>query len=219
MKKTKHKNNRKINRNRLFYFSVLVIAVIIIVITSVKIGMDFFSKDDREIQTRTELDNLELYGYTLDDLDTSLYKTYFDELKDVLSEEEVDFEKYASSLTKLFITDFYTLSNKITSSDIGGVEFLYPDMIDNFVMHAGDTMYNHVKNNVYGDRVQDLPTVSAVNILEVVSESYNYNGTNYEGYKVSVTWEYVNDLGYDNNGVFYLIKNNNKLNVVQKKEE
>lgn len=208
--------NKKINKNRLFYFAVIVIAVIIVVVTSVKVVFDFFVSDDREIQSKKELDNLELYGYTLDDADTPLYKTYFDELKDILEMEELDYEKYANSLTKIFIVDFYTLNNKITSSDIGGVEFIHKDMVDNFVMHAGDTMYNHVKNNVYGDRVQELPVVSNVTIGEVVSEEYTYNGNKYDAYKVSASWEYVKDLGYDKSGTFYLIKDNNKLNIVQK---
>lgn len=215
-KKNKKVNNRKINKNRLFYFAVIVIAAIIVIVTSVKVVFDFFVSDDREIQTKKELDNLELYGYTLDDLDTPLYKIYFEELKDVLNKEDLDWEKYADSLTKIFVADFYTLSNKITSSDIGGVEFIHKDMVDNFVMHAGDTMYNHVKNNVYGDRSQELPTVSNVTIGEIVSEEYTYNGNNYEAYKVSTTWEYEKDLGYDKTGTFYLIKDNNKLNIVQK---
>ncbi len=217
MKKTNKKAvNKKINKNRVFYFAVIVIAVIIVAVTSVKVVFDFFVGDSREIQSKKELDNLELYGYTLDDLDTPLYKTYFDELKDILNKDELDWEQYATGLTKIFVADFYTLSNKITSSDIGGVEFIHIDMVDNFIMHAGDTMYNHVKNNVYGDRVQELPTVSDVTIGEIISENYTYNDNSYEAYKVSVTWEYEKDLGYDKTGTFYLIKDNNKLNVVQK---
>ena len=210
------KKQKKINRNRLFYFSVIVITVIIVAVTSVKVVFDFFITDDKEIKSKKELDNLEIYGYTLDDLDTSLYKTYFDELKEILSKEELNWEEYAGGLTKLFVTDFYTLNNKITSSDIGGTEFIHHDMLDNFIMHSGDTMYGHIKNNVYGDRVQELPIVSSVTINEIVSESYNYNDNSYEAYKVSAQWEYEKDLGYDKTGVFYLIKDNNKLNVVQK---
>jgi len=213
---SKNNINRRINKNRLFYFAVIVLAVIILVVTSVKVVFDFFISDNREIQSKKELDSLELYGYTLDDLDTPLYKTYFDELKDILSEEELNWEGYAETLTKIFVVDFYTLNNKITSSDIGGIEFIHKDMVDNFIMHAGDTMYNHIKNNVYGDRIQELPVVSNVTVGEILSESYTYNDNVYEAYKVSVTWEYEKDLGYDNTGTFYLIKDNNKLNVVQK---
>ena len=208
--------NKKINKNRLFYFAVIVIAVIIITVISVKVVFDFFVSDDRTIQSKKELENLELYGYTLDDLDTPLYKTYFDELKDILSKEDLNWEEYAKSLTKIFVADFYTLNNKITSSDIGGVEFIHIDMKDNFVMHSGDTMYNHVKNNVYGDRNQELPVVSSVTIGECLSESYSYKENSYEAYKVTASWEYEKDLGYDKSGTFYLIKDNNKLNVVQK---
>lgn len=208
-----------INKSKLFYFIMGILAILIILVTGVKAFFEFYVKDEKPVVTKKELDNLELYGYTLDDHDTNLYKTYFDELKDILKEEEVDMVSYASSLTKLFVVDFYTLSNKITSSDIGGVEFVHPDMLENFKIHAGDTIYNHIKNNIYGDRKQELAVVSNVVINNIVEDKYTYNGNIYDAYKVSASWEYEKDFGYENSGVFYLIKDNNKLNVVEKTGE
>lgn len=207
---------RVINKNKLFYFIVAGLAIIIILITGVKAFFEFFVNDEKPVVSKKELDNLEMYGYTLDDLDTELYKTYFEELKGILNEDEVNQEDYAGALVKLFVTDFYNLDNKITSSDIGGVEFIHVNMIDNFKLHAGDTMYNHIKNNVYGDRVQDLPRVKSVTINSVEATKYTYNNEEYDAYKVDSSWDYENDLGYENNGVFYLIKDNNKLNIVEK---
>jgi len=43
-----------------------------------------------------------------------------------------------------------------------------------------------------------------------------YNGTTYEAFKITATWEYETDLGYDKSGTFYLIKDNDKLNIVEK---
>ena len=146
-------------------------------------------------------------------------KENFKELKDILANDNINYEDYAKELVMLYVVDFYTLSNKITSSDIGGVEFIPTDMVDNFKMHAGDTMYNHVENNIYGDRKQELPTVKSVNISEVVETSYTYKDKEYDAYKVSATWEYVSDMGYDKEGIFYLIKDNNKLYIVKKTGE
>lgn len=207
---------RVINKNKLFYFIVAGLAIIIILITGVKAFFEFFVNDEKPVVSKKELDNLEMYGYTLDDLDTELYKTYFEELKGILNEDEVNQEDYAGALVKLFVTDFYTLDNKITSSDIGGVEFVHVNMVDNFKLNAGDTMYNHIKNNVYGDRVQDLPRVKSVTINSVEATKYTYNNEEYDAYKVDSSWDYESDLGYENSGVFYLIKDNNKLNIVEK---
>ena len=214
--KNKMEKKRKVNKNRTFYFLVSFIAIVVIVVTGVKVVFDFFISDDRPVLSKTTLENLDAYGYTLDDLDTDLYKTYFNELKDVLNGDEIDYSNYAVSLTKLFITDFYTLSNKVTSSDIGGIEFIHSSMVENFKMNAGDTMYKHVKNNVYGDRTQELPKVSNVTIDSVSEEEYSYDGNSYGAYKVVASWEYEVDLGYDSNGTFYLIKDNNKLELVEK---
>lgn len=213
------KSKKVMNKNRVFYIVVSVLTILIVIGTGVKVVFDFFIKDDREVVSKTTLDNLDSYGYTLDDLDTELYKTYFNELKDVLNKDEVDYDTYAEILTKLFVTDFYTLNNKVTSSDIGGVEFVHKDILDNFKMNAGDTMYNHVKNNVYGDRVQELPIVKNVTIDSVTEEKYTYNKTEYDSYKVDASWEYEKDLGYDSKGTFYLIRDNDKLNIVEKTGE
>lgn len=208
-----------INKNRIFYSIMVLIMLAIIIVTGVKAVFEFVIKDDKDPVSKVKLDSIELYGYTLDDLDSPLYKTYFEELKSVLNEEEVNMESYANGIVKLFVTDFYTLSTKVTSSDIGGVEFVSPEIVDNFKMNAGDTMYNHVKNNVYGDRVQDLPTVKKVTVNSTEELKYTYNEKEYDGYKIEASWEYEVDLGYESKGVFYLIKDNNKISLVEKTGE
>lgn len=208
-----------LNKNRLFYFIMISLIVIILLIIGVKFLCDFVLDDDKEVIVKNKLDTLDIYGYTLDDLDSELYKKYFNELKDILNEEKINEEEYAKSIVKLFITDFYTLDTKISSTDIGGVEFIPSDMIDNFKMHAGDTMYNHVLTNTYGDRQQDLPKVSEVSIDYLVKENYTYKNKKYDAYVINASWIYEEDLGYDSKGVFYLININNKMDIVEKRGE
>ena len=193
---------------------MISLILVVIIIIGVKFTLEFLVKDDKNVVTKKELDSLELYGYTLDDYDSDLYKEYFNDLKGTLNSKEVNYEDYAKEIVKLFVSDFYTLDNKLTSSDIGGVEFIPSDMVENFKMHAGDTMYNHVKTNIYGDRVQKLPIVKSVEVTNIENITYTYKDKEYSAYKVSARWEYQEDLGYKNNEIFTLIKDNNKLYIV-----
>ena len=203
-----------LNKNKLFYFVMISLILVVIIVIGVKFTLEFLVKDDKNVVTKKELDSLELYGYTLDDYDSALYKEYFNDLKSTLNNKEVNYEDYAKEIVKLFVSDFYTLDNKLTSSDIGGVEFIPSDMVENFKMHAGDTMYNHVKTNIYGDRVQKLPIVKSVEVTNIENITYTYKDKEYSAYKVSARWEYQEDLGYKNNEIFTLIKDNNKLYIV-----
>ena len=203
-----------LNKNKLFYFVMISLILVVIIIIGLKFTFEFLVKDDKNVVTKKELDSLELYGYTLDDYDSDLYKEYFNDLKNTLNSKEVNYEDYAKEIVKLFVSDFYTLDNKLTSSDIGGVEFIPSDMVENFKMHAGDTMYNHVKTNIYGDRVQKLPIVKSVEVTNIENITYTYKDKEYSAYKVSARWECQEDLGYKNNEIFTLIKDNNKLYIV-----
>ncbi len=203
-----------LNKNKLFYFVMISLILVVIIVIGVKFTLEFLVKDEKNVVTKKELDSLELYGYTLDDYDSDLYKEYFNDLKSTLNSKEVNYEDYAKEIVKLFVSDFYTLDNKLTSSDIGGVEFIPSDMVENFKMHAGDTMYNHVKTNIYGDRVQELPIVKSVEVTNIENITYTYKDKEYSAYKVSARWEYQEDLGYKNNEIFTLIKDNNKLYIV-----
>ena len=205
---------RVLNKNRLFYFISIILVVIVLLIIGIKFVKDFIIKDNKDIITKNNLDTLELYGYTLDDMDSKLYKEYFNELKSVLNSDVINYEEYAKDIVKLFVTDFYTLDTKLTSSDIGGIEFIPSDMVDNFKMTAGDTMYTHVKTNIYGDREQDLPIVKNVSIDSVSEINYTYKEKEYSAYKVKASWEYEKDMGYDKEGEYVLIKDNNKLYIV-----
>lgn len=210
---------RKINKNRVFYFVITLLLIVCILITGIKAYNEFFKSSEVEYKEPKKLDSIELYGYSLDENDTELYKTYFNELKDVLNEEDVSYEEYASSVVKLFITDLYTLDNKVSSSDIGGLEFIYPEFLDNFKMNVGDTMYNHVKNNIDGERNQELPIVSNVIVSSVTPIKYTYNLDEYDAYRIVVSWEYEKDLGYENKGEVTLLKQDSKLYIVEKTGE
>lgn len=208
---------KKLNKKRVFNFVVILIALCLFVITAVKVLGDLNLGDNKVV--KKELDIIKPYGYKLDDRDTSTYKKYFKELKEVLSQEKVDEEKYARLLTKLFITDFYTLDNKLTSTDIGGLEFIHKDQVENFILNAEETMYKTVESDLYNERKQSLPEVKSVKIDNIEKTTYTYNNKEYEAYKVAASWTYKEDMGYERDGTFIIMKDNGKLNVVEKVSE
>lgn len=143
-----------------------------------------------------QIDSIEFYGYTLSENDTALYKDNFKELTTILNEKPVDFKKYASSISKLFIIDLYTLSNKLGSTDIGGLQFIHKDLKDNFKENLGSTLYKHIENNLDGNRTQELPTVKEVDVEDVFETKYTYNKEEYDAYIVTLKWTYEKDMGY-----------------------
>ena len=161
------------------------------------------------------VDSIEKYGYNLDDRDSALMKSKYEELKKVLNSDEIDYEEYAKILAELFIIDLFTLNNKINKYDVGSAEYVYPDSIENFKLNVEDTIYKHMENNSDGKRKQDLPEVSGLNITAINTGEFLIDDENYDSFIVELNWDYVKDLGYDDNATITLIILDNKLYVVE----
>lgn len=208
--------NKRLNKKRVFYTIVIFILLVLFGITAYKVAGDM--SNNKPKQVKQEMDEIKPYGYKLDDRDTTIYKKTFKELKKTLKENEINEEKYAELLTKLFVIDFYTLDNKLASTDIGGLEFVHKKQVKNIQLKAQETMYKHVESDLYGERNQELLVVKTIKLEKIEKTTYKYKNNDYEGYKINLSWTYKKDLGYDKNGTFIVIKDNDKLNVVEKTE-
>lgn len=154
--------------------------------------------------------------YTLYDNKSDLYKDYFAELKEALTKDKVDDLEYAKVVAKLFVTDFYSLEDKKTNTDVGGLDFIHPDMKENFILKATDTMYKYVESNVYGDRKQELPKVTKVEIKNAEAKPLTYDKyTDGLGYVVTVTITYAKDLGFPKEVTLSIIHQEKKLYIVE----
>lgn len=156
------------------------------------------------------------FNYTLYDNKSNLYKEYFQELKEELTKDIVNEDEYAKILAKLFITDFYSLEDKRTSTDIGGLDFIYEEMKENFILKAQDTIYKNVKSNVYGDRKQSLPKVKAVEITSATKKNVSIgNAQDPLGYIVVAKVTYEKDLSYPKEITLTLVHKDKKLYIVE----
>ncbi len=193
----------------------IVIGVLIFGFLGYKIKTDFKTEKKEEVVKEKTLRNLELYGYTLSENDTELYKSVFKDLEAALNEEPINYQDYAKLASELFIIDVYTLNNKISSTDIGGNEFLHKDLKSNFNENMGLSLYRNIQSNIDGKREQQLPEVSKIEATDVTEGKYNYDGVDYDAYTVTLNWEYVVDMGYQNSMKVTLIKENDLLYVVK----
>ena len=199
----------------------MIILIIVIVVTLAIAGIILYkyeSSKEKPIETPgvKVTSNIDKYGYTLTDNDTDYYKELFDKLKVALEADPIDEELYASLISQLFVTDFYNLSNKLSSSDVGGLEFVLESYRDNFALKAKDTFYKSLKTNLYGDRDQALPTITKVSVDSIITTSYKYDDiTDNKAFSVKCTVEYQEDLGYPTTIKLVLVHNNEKIEIAK----
>ena len=202
---------RKRYKIGLIVISVLLVGVIGIGV--LKVFMPSEEENRGEPNVSSVISNINDYGYTLDDRDTDYMKEVFGELENVLNQGEVDYQEYARLLAQLFVIDFYTLDNKINKYDVGGLEYILSSSIETFRQKAVDTIYRDIVDNTYRDRIQDLPEITNVEIVNVKDTTFTLNEEEVEAIKVTMRYEYRKDLGYDTEGTIYFVRNGQKLEV------
>ena len=114
----------------------------------------------------------------------------------------------------LFRSDLYTIDNKVSKYDIGGLDYLYPSARDSFRAKVLDTLYKTVEDNSYGSRKQDLPVVKSVEVSDFKETTYEIQKESFLAYQVLLDFTYEKDLGYDNKGSVLLIQKDNKFYVI-----
>ena len=195
---------------------IIIIIIVIILLLCALIAFKLFNKDDKK--PINVIDDVKNYNYVLEDRDTQLFKDTFKELKDILNADDIDYEKYAQTLSKLYIIDLYTMDNKISKYDVGSSEFIYPDYLDKFKLKATETMYKTIENNVNGKRKQDLPEVTSVEITSTEESTFKIGEEEYSSYVIDLKWNYKKDLGYDDTARITSIKSDNYIYIVEHNE-
>ena len=148
--------------------------------------------------------------YILYKRDSSLYKENFEKLRTILETSPVDNKEYAEIIVKLFVIDFYTLDNKDENTDIGGLQYVHSNLKDNLVLNASSTMYKYIKTT------KELPKVKSITSVDTRETTYKINDKDYSAYAITINWEYDKDLGYEKQGTFIVVNDNENLSIVEK---
>lgn len=216
----KRKKIKKSNNNK----KILICFIIVILIVGVYFGYTKFLKKDKTVTAPKVVDEIKSFNYVVNEKDTKLFKSVFSDLKKVLSEKEVDNKKYAETIAKLFVIDFFNLENKSSKNDIGGVQFVYSSYQTDFVDYARDGIYKQVNNSIDSKSKQVLPSVTSVNVVSSdeidptsIFESYKSQENN-KGYEVVVEWNYKNGEGFQNKATLTIVSDGEKLSVAKMEE-
>ena len=197
---------------------LLVLILLIFVAAGIALFMKLNPKEVKVDEVKI-LNTIEKYNYNLKDNKPKRYETLFRELEDILTAKEVDEEEYVNKISEMFIYDFYSLEDKSAKTDVGGIEFVHPNALTNFLVNAEDTYYKYLESNIYGDRVQKLPVVDEMTINATEKTKFIYNNTEYDAYKVNISWTYTSEefSSYQNDAALYFIKEDIKLHLVELK--
>ena len=195
---------------------ILIVCSVLLLYFIGGIVYNFWLKD--LIKTNKEEIGITIKGfdYILYDKDIDIYKDEFNILKTNLESEEIDYLKYAYSISKLFLIDLYSLDSKINKYDVGGIEFVYPSAKDNYRLNVENTLNKYIKDNSDGKREQELPQVKSVNVLSDEMIEFTINEKKYDAYKIKASIEYVKDLEYDKEAELIIIKEDKYLYIVEK---
>lgn len=188
---------------------LLIMLIVIVLIGLYAVYTLFFNKDKGNLKEEQTIK----YGYKLYDRDSEYYKDIFNDLKTTLDSEEVNYEDYAKYITELFVIDFYSLNNKTSKNDVGGLQYIEPTFQENIKLNATNTIYKYINVN---DK-KELPEVTSVELIKIEESTYKIDNVSYDSYTVELNWEYKEDLDYEDNGIFNVIKDENKLYIVEKK--
>lgn len=206
---------KKLKKKTKVFLGIVLIALIAVLVYL--LYMNFFTK--KEVKEIKVIGSIDDYGYTLKDNKNQTYRDMFDDLKKVLKGNDIEYDQYAKQITKMFVYDFYSLDDKIAKNDIGGVDFIHPDALSNFLVNAEDTYYKYVESNIYGNRNQSLPIVdeSSIELGEVENTEFAIGDTNVDdAYKIDAKWTYSNGFSdYQTSGTAILVKVDKKLYIVE----
>lgn len=196
--------------------TVLILALFVILIFCIK---DIISSIKSSIATEVKiLDSIEQYGYKLDENDSPYFEELFKELKEQLEKDSIDNEEVSKLISKLFITDFYSLKYALNKNDVGGIQFVYTEYQDSFIKKAKETIYATVENNIYGKRNQNLPVVTKVEIEDINPTKFETDEETFDiAYEIDLKISYEKDLEYPTNARLIIVEKEKKLQIVEMK--
>ena len=215
---SKNKKEKKVNKKKRRLLALIFVIMVAAVL--VAFALNIGKKDSGSVKNKKVVDEIKKFSYTVSETDTKLFKEKFKELKEELSKKEIDNKKYAELISELFVIDFYTLDNKVTKNDVGGVQFVFDSYKADFVDYARDGIYKQVISNIDNDRSVKLPEVSKVTVdsIEEIDASTVFDNVKLDSndaYEIKINWEYKNNDDFQTEATVVVVNDGKKLSVAK----
>lgn len=101
-----------------------------------------------------------------------------------------DAQQEATEVARSFAFDFFTLANKKSSEDVGGLQFIPSVNIRQYQEYAESYYYANYGVIVNEYSKKDLPKVIDVEVIHVEPASYTYHNSLCDGYDVTLKLTY-----------------------------
>lgn len=196
-------------------YKIPIIIIFLLLIVVGGVGILYLT---RKPEKRAIIENkavIAKYNYSLKENDSSVKEEKFNELKKILESDEIDNNLYAQTLAEIFVIDVYDLNSKLSKYDVGGLEYIYENEKNKFKSIMQDTLYNSVEDNTLNKRDQELPKVIGVTTEDIIKSEYEIDDTLFPSWNIKIKIDYKKDLGYDNYVLVTVIKDSEKLYVVE----
>ena len=217
------KKDRKV-KIRPITLILLCLVLVLVLVGGFFVYNKFIKPRNNQVKVVDSISNEDV-DYVVSENDTKLFKDNFNELKKVLNAKEVDNKEYAKTIAKLFVIDFFTLNNKTSKNDVGGVQFVFESYKKDFIDSARESIYRQVKSTVSDDKANtSLPTVSSIKIdnIDTISPASMFETGGFTedqvGYIINISWNYKNDDDFQNNATIIVVPDGTKLSIAKMQE-
>lgn len=140
---------------------------------------------------------------------TGYQRSVYTELNDVLANNKDDEKQVAELITKNFVADFYTWTNKFHFNDVGGLQFvdktIAPSVMNQALQYFYNDMAYYLNENKVAKTLEVSGATTRVSTVEYVLQRQIIGQSGREtqaeikkpGYEVTVNWSYKEQDGFD----------------------
>lgn len=120
---------------------------------------------------------------------SNVYAKTFNELTEAL--KNGDMEKVSENVALCFVYDFFTMKNKESSQDVGGLAYLPQNRVEEFTQFAQQHFYKNYDSILAEYGADSLPEVVNVKIDSKAEKTVMYLDEDYKGYEYEMSVEYA----------------------------
>lgn len=204
-------------KSRLINNSLLVLLMLTMAGMLVAFGFNIFkiisaeAEEEKVIEVEKPENEFINEYYTIGHNATDINKEYFRELNAAL--EAGDQAKIAQAVTKCFVTEYYTWTNKDGNYDIGGMQYIYTDDQHDFEVYS--RYYFYYDLDLY---ISQLGTDNLIQVTEVTVNSCDPTTySDMSGYNVNASWTYesksMSTEDIQNSATFTVVDHNGRWEI------